>query len=252
MPDEDPEELEKIRNGNSAAIARAISRIEEHPDRTSEFMERLRSGTRTARRIGITGPPGSGKSTLLREMVPLVLEQNLSAGIIAIDPSSPLTGGALMGDRIRFGTDSGDAGVFVRSMASKGAAGGLSPSTAQACDILEAAGKDVIFVETVGVGQNDVEIRSVVDQIVLVLTPESGDSIQTMKAGIMEVADVIVINKADRPEAARLEKDLLSMLQIRGSLSGEDGDEQKTPNIIKTVARNGKGVDELIQELGIH
>lgn len=241
--------IQDILDGNTRAVARAISLAEDDPDQASSLLEELEGHTGNAVRIGITGPPGSGKSTLVQRLVQHGLDREYSVGVLAIDPSSPFSGGSLMGDRIRMHSLSNTEKLFIRSMASRGKSGGLAPATAGACDILDAAGNDVVLVETVGVGQNEVEIRSIVDTVVLVLTPESGDAIQTLKAGIMEIADLIIINKADRPAADRLEKELMSMLSARKQISDQQSREQKQPSVIKVSARSGEGIDDLVEEL---
>ena len=193
--------------------------------------------------VGVTGPPGVGKSTLISALVTLIRSRGLTAGVISVDPTSPFTNGALLGDRIRLADHFLDPGVFIRSMGTRGHAGGLSEATLQAVLILDAAGKDVIFVETVGTGQNEIGVLSIVDTVVLVLMPGSGDAVQALKAGIMEIPDVIAINKLDHPQTAMLVADVRQMLALG---SGE------VPPIVLTEALRGEGIDELWAAIEAH
>ncbi len=192
--------------------------------------------------IGITGSPGSGKSTLVDKMIGFMRKENKEMGIIAVDPSSPFTGGAILGDRIRMMRHSTDPGIFIRSMATRGHLGGLAKASGEAIAVLEAAGKDVILVETVGVGQDEVEVVKFADLILVVMIPGAGDEIQAFKAGLMEIADIFVLNKADSPEAAKTEKQLRAMLD----LGFKDG---PTPSVVKTVATEGTGISALLEEM---
>lgn len=198
-----------------AALARVISVVENHRAGADVILAALHAGTGRARRIGLTGPPGAGKSTLAAQLVNAYRAQGLTVGVVAVDPTSTFTGGALLGDRIRMEQVALDPGVYIRSLATRGALGGLSAATREVADVLDAYGFDRVLVETVGVGQSELEVARTVDTCVVVLVPESGDAIQTLKAGLMEIADVFVVNKADRPGADRLTTELKVMLKLR-------------------------------------
>jgi len=230
--------LAGICRGEARAIGQAISLVEDNEPEADELMKRIYSCRQEAVVVGITGAPGTGKSTLVDQLVEKFREEKISVGVIAVDPSSPFTGGAILGDRIRMMRHSSDEGVFIRSMATRGYLGGLAKATGEAIAILEAAGKKYIFVETVGVGQDEVDIVRHSDLVAVVLTPQAGDEIQAFKAGVMEIGDLFVLNKADLPEAERAEKQLRSMLELAGS-----GD--SLPPIVKTVATRGEGIVEL-------
>ena len=187
--------------GQSAALARAVSIVENQRAGFDLLMNALHARLGHARRIGITGPPGAGKSTITTQLVSAWRAEGKTVGVVAVDPTSPFTGGALLGDRIRMEAVALDPGVFIRSMATRGSLGGLAAATRDVCDVLDAFGFDVILIETVGVGQSELDVARTADSTVVVLVPESGDSIQTLKAGVMEIADVFVVNKADRPGA---------------------------------------------------
>ncbi len=202
--------------------------------------------TGRAYRIGITGPPGAGKSTLTNKLTQEYRRQGKTVGIIAVDPTSPFTGGALLGDRVRMTEVSTDPGVFVRSMATRGSLGGLSKKTREAADVFDAAGKDVILIETVGVGQSELEIAQIADTVIVVLVPESGDAIQAMKAGLMEIADFFVMNKAEREGADQAVTALKTILSMRPRSGGW------TPDVVKTVAQEGKGIDQVIAAIERH
>ena len=204
--------------GKKPALARAVSVVENHRDGFDTLLATLHPRVGRARRLGITGPPGAGKSTLTAALVRAYREQDLSVGVIAVDPTSPFTGGALLGDRIRMESVALDPGVFIRSMATRGSLGGLAEATGEVADVLDAFGTDRVIIETVGVGQSELDVSRNADSTVVVLVPESGDSIQTLKAGLMEIADIFVVNKADRPGADRLRNELELMLGLR---SGE-------------------------------
>ncbi len=201
--------------GRPAALARAISIVENHRPGFDAVLADLHGRTGHARRIGLTSPPGAGKSTLTTQLTHAYRAQGLTVGVIAVDPTSPFTGGALLGDRIRMEAVALDPGVYIRSLATRGALGGLSAATREIADVLDAFGFDRVIVETVGVGQSELDVARTVDTCVVVLVPESGDSIQTLKAGLMEIADVFVINKADRPGADRLRTEVQLMLKLR-------------------------------------
>lgn len=224
--------------GEARAIGQAISLVEDNEPGADDLMKEIYRWRKEAVVIGVTGAPGTGKSTLVDQLVEKFREEKIPVGVIAVDPSSPFTGGAILGDRIRMMRHSCDDGVFIRSMATRGYLGGLAKATGEAIAILEAAGKKFIFVETVGVGQDEVDIVRHSDLVAVVLTPQAGDEIQAFKAGVMEIGDLFVLNKADLPEAERAERQLRSMLELAGS-----GD--SLPPIVKTVATKGEGIDKL-------
>src|SRR6476619_3118465 len=200
--------------GQKAALARAVSIVENHRAGFDRLLARLQTKIGRARRIGITGPPGAGKSTLTSRLVQAYRDAGLTVGVIAVDPTSPFTGGALLGDRIRMESIALDPGVFIRSMATRGSLGGLAATTREVADVLDAFGMDRVLIETVGVGQTELDIARTADTSLVVLVPESGDSIQTLKAGVMEIADIFAVNKADRPGADRLRNELELMLGL--------------------------------------
>jgi LAO/AO transport system kinase len=208
--------------GRTAALARAVSIVENQRSGFEALLSALHPRLGRARRIGITGPPGAGKSTLTTQLVRTWREAGHTVGVVAVDPTSPFTGGALLGDRIRMESVALDPGVFIRSMATRGSLGGLASATRDVCDVLDAFGTGVILIETVGVGQSELDVARTADTTVVVLVPESGDSIQTLKAGVMEIADLFVVNKADRPGADRLRNDLELMLGLRAGATLRD------------------------------
>lgn len=239
--------IEKLLNGDRRAVARAISFIESDNSLTSEYLKELYDKVGNAYRIGITGPPGAGKSTITNQLTKLYRKQNKKVGIIAVDPTSPFTGGALLGDRVRM-TDVGmDQGVFIRSMATRGSLGGLSKKAIDAADILDASGFDIVILETVGVGQSELDIAQAADTTIVVLVPESGDSVQAMKAGLMEIADLFVLNKCDRPGSQQAYTALQTILMIK-----EHDENTWLPKIIKAVASENKGIDEIADEIEKH
>src|SRR5687767_2644420 len=205
--------------GKPAALARVVSIVENHREGFEQILSSLHPRTGRARRIGLTGPPGAGKSTITALLVKTYRDAGLKVGVIAVDPTSPFTGGALLGDRVRMESVALDPGVFIRSMATRGSLGGLAAATREVADVLDAFGFDRLLIETVGVGQSELDVARTADSTLLVLVPESGDSIQTLKAGVMEIADVFVGNKADRPGADRLRNDVELMLGLRKGVS---------------------------------
>jgi len=231
--------VDRIFAGDTNAVARAISKVEDDPGEAADLMKQVFARTGRALIIGITGAPGAGKSSLVDKLAAFYRAKGERVGIIAVDPSSPFSGGAILGDRIRMQTLSLDKGVFIRSMATRGNLGGLARASVEAAAILDAAGFDRVIVETVGVGQDEIEIAKTADVCVVVLVPGMGDDVQTMKAGIMEIGDVLVINKADRDGVLRTEKELEALLSL-----AVHADEWQTP-IVKTVAIENKGIEEL-------
>jgi len=282
--------LESFDSGQRAALARAISIVENHRDGFDALLAVLHPRLGRARRIGITGPPGAGKSTITTSLVEAMRLDGLTVAVVAVDPTSPFTGGALLGDRIRMERVALDPGVYIRSMATRGSLGGLAAATRETCDVLDGFGFDRIIIETVGVGQSELDVARTADTSVVVLVPESGDSIQTLKAGVMEIADIFVVNKSDRPGADRLRGDIELMLGMRmgdtmrgvpahhgvdlRALAREDRDAAAkalapakaareaaadphaaggwVPPVVNTVAANGLGIPELLAAIARH
>lgn len=233
--------LQQIIQGNTKALARSISLVENEASGYEEFLQQLPANNAT-KIIGITGPPGAGKSTLADALIGELIKENKSVGVLCIDPSSPFNFGSLLGDRIRMSEWYNNPNVFIRSLATRGSLGGLHPKIIEITDVMKAAGFDYIIIETVGVGQSEVEIAGLADVTVVVLVPEGGDVIQTMKAGIMEIADIFVVNKSDRPDADMFVNNLKMMLAP--AYKNDDN----IP-IIKTIASEKKGIEELKKEI---
>jgi len=238
-----PTLAERVIAGDPRAIARAISLVEDEGREAADLVRAIFPRTGRAYLVGVTGPPGAGKSTLVDRMIAELRKASppLTVGVVAVDPTSPFSGGAVLGDRLRMQAHAGDAGVFIRSMATRGHLGGLARATGDAALVLDASGKDVIIIETVGVGQDEVEIIRTADISIVALVPGAGDDVQALKAGIMEIADIFVVNKADREGADRLVTSVESNLSLHTYADGE-----WRPPIVKTVATSGRGVPELV------
>jgi LAO/AO transport system kinase len=270
--------LGELGEGKTAALARAVSVVENHRPGFETILAGLHAKLGRARRIGITGPPGAGKSTLTTGLVRELRAEGHTVGIIAVDPTSPFTGGALLGDRVRMEAVALDDGVYIRSMATRGSLGGLASSTREVADVLDGFGFDRILIETVGVGQTELDIARTADSSVVVLVPESGDSIQTLKAGLMEIADIFVVNKSDRPGADRLRTDIGLMLALRSGAtmknipahhgvrldrvkrkdpepqvrSPQSAADSWTPPVLRAVASQDEGIADILASLDQH
>lgn len=239
--------LKGVLQGNQRAVARALTLVENDATSKRELLQGLYPYCGRAHWIGITGPPGAGKSSLVDEVIRFLRAQNIRIGVIAVDPSSPFTGGALLGDRVRMTRHSADLGVYIRSVGSRGSLGGLGKNTREMAYVLEASGCDVILLETVGVGQAELDVMSVADTVALVLTPGAGDAVQTAKAGIMEIADLFIVNKCDLPGADALVRELQWLLHDQRKFR-----EDWQPPIIRAVAAEGQGIDALWTALERH
>jgi GTPase len=231
--------VDQLRAGDPRALARAISTVENRTAGWSELLKALFPHSGRARILGLTGPPGAGKSTLVDQLAHHYRKEKRTVGIIAVDPTSPYTGGAILGDRIRMQEHFSDPGIYIRSMATRGSLGGLARTTADVATVLDASGRDLVMIETVGVGQDEVDIVRLADITIVILVPGMGDDVQTIKAGIMEIADIFVINKCDRDGAERVEREIraLQSLAVRS--------DHWTPPIVKTIASQGAGIAEL-------
>ena len=236
--------IERLRAGDARALARAITTVENRGTESGELLKALFPHSGRARMIGLTGAPGAGKSTLVNQLATHYRRAGKTLGIIAVDPTSPYTGGAILGDRIRMQDHHADPGIYIRSMATRGSLGGLARTTADVATVLDASGRDLILIETVGVGQDEVDIVRLADITVVILVPGMGDDIQTIKAGIMEIADIFVINKSDRDGAENVEREIRAMQSLAARKDGW------TPPIVKTIASEGKGVSELAAAIG--
>jgi LAO/AO transport system kinase len=237
MPDE---LLKDFFKGDTRALSRVITRVENRSADNLSLLQQLFPLTGKSQIIGVTGSPGSGKSTLVERLASAYRQRAKTLAIVAVDPSSPFTGGAILGDRIRMQTQGVDPGVYIRSMATRGHLGGLAPATADVVAVLDAAGKNPIIVETVGVGQDEIDIVKLADVSLVLLVPGMGDDIQALKAGIMEIGDIFVINKCDRPGVDKMERAVLTMLSLAHRADGWQ------PPVVKTVATEGQGIEELV------
>jgi LAO/AO transport system kinase len=236
--------IDQLRSGDTRALSRAISTVENRAPGWSDLLKALFPHSGKARILGLTGAPGAGKSTLVDHLARHYRKQNRTVGIIAVDPSSPYTGGAILGDRIRMQEHFSDPGIYIRSMATRGSLGGLARTTADVATVLDASGRDVVMIETVGVGQDEVDIVRLADVTIVILVPGMGDDVQTIKAGIMEIADIFVINKSDHEGAERVEREIRALQSLATRPDGW------TPPTVKTVASEGAGIAELAAAIG--
>jgi LAO/AO transport system kinase len=247
-PPTPPRLSDRVLAGDPRAIARAISLIEDEAPAATDLLRAIFPRTGRAYLIGVTGPPGAGKSTLVDRMTQELRAREKTVGVVAVDPTSPFSGGAILGDRVRMQTHAGDPGVFIRSMATRGHLGGLARASYEVALVLDASGKDVVLIETVGVGQDEVDIVRTADVSIVTLVPGAGDEVQALKAGIMEIADIFVVNKADRDGADATVRELRHMLTLGERRHPGDW----RPPVVRTVASRGDGVDELLEELDRH
>ena len=235
--------IQRLRDGDARALARIISMVENRNQGWAELLKALFPQTGRAKILGLTGPPGAGKSTLVDQLAKHYRKQKRTVGIIAVDPTSPYTGGAILGDRIRMQDHFSDPGIYIRSMATRGSLGGLARTTADVATVLDASGRDLIMIETVGVGQDEVDIVRLADITIVILVPGMGDDVQSIKAGIMEIADIFVINKSDRDGAERVEREIRALQALAAR------NDHWTPPIVKTVASEGIGIEELVAQI---
>jgi LAO/AO transport system kinase len=233
----------RLREGNPRALARAISIVENRTAESNELLKAVFPYSGKALLVGLTGAPGAGKSTLVDQIAREYRKQGKTIGIVAVDPTSPFSGGAILGDRIRMQSHHADAGIYIRSMATRGSLGGLASTTADVATVLDASGRDLVMIETVGVGQDEVDIVRLADVTIVILVPGMGDDVQTIKAGIMEIADIFVINKSDRDGAERVEREIRAMQSLAMR------HDNWVPPIVKTVASEGTGITELVETI---
>jgi LAO/AO transport system kinase len=237
---------ERLMAGETRALARAIRMVEDRDPRIADLLRQVRERAGLARVVGVTGPPGSGKSTLCDQVIERWRAAGHQVGVIAVDPSSPFTGGAILGDRVRMVRHTLDPGVFIRSMAARGHLGGLAAAAREAIRLLDASGRDRCLIETVGVGQSELEVMETADTTIVVTTPATGDAVQIIKAGILEIADIFVVNKADLPGAPKVVRDLKEL--VRHGAKRTDW----TPPVLTTIAESGEGVDDLVAAIDRH